>query len=81
MGIVLWLIFGALVGWIASLIMKTRRKGLIRNIVIGLIGSFIGGWISSLLGLGSMSAFTIEGFFFAVGGAVFLIWLLRKLKI
>ncbi len=79
MGILSWLVFGALVGWLASLLMHSRRRGLIRNIIIGLIGSFIGGWLASLLGLGSFERFTVEGFLIAIGGAVIFIWFLRKL--
>jgi len=77
--ILLWIIFGALVGWIASIIMGARRRGLIRNIIVGLVGAFLGGWIASLLGIGSMERFTLEGFAIALGGAVLLIFLLRRL--
>ncbi len=79
MNILLWIVFGALVGWIASIIMKTRRRGLIRNVIVGLIGAFIGGFLASLLGIGSLERFTAEGFLIALGGAVFFIWLLRRL--
>jgi len=79
MNIFLWIIFGALVGWVASLIMKTKRRGLIRNVIVGLLGSFLGGYIASLLGIGSVSEFRMESFLIALGGAVLLIWLLRRL--
>ncbi len=79
MGLLLWILFGALVGWIASKIMHSRRHGLIRNIIVGLIGSVIGGTIASSLGFGSVQAFTLDGFLIATGGAILLIWLLRKL--
>ncbi|MFW6298145.1 MAG: GlsB/YeaQ/YmgE family stress response membrane protein [Bacillota bacterium] len=79
MGILSWIIFGALVGWVAAILMKTRKRGLIRNIVIGIVGSFIGGWIGSFFGVGSTGAFTVESFVTALIGAVLLIWLLRKL--
>ncbi|TVP93782.1 MAG: GlsB/YeaQ/YmgE family stress response membrane protein [Acholeplasmatales bacterium] len=79
MNILLWILFGALVGWIASLIMKSKRRGIIRNIVVGLLGAVIGGLLASLLGIGSLDKFTVEGFVIALGGAVLLIWLLRRL--
>lgn len=79
MQIVIWILFGAIVGWIASKIMHSRRRGLIRNIVIGLLGSVLGGWIATLFNIGAVDTFTIEGFLIATGGAVLLIWLLRKL--
>ncbi len=81
MGILLWIIYGALVGWLASIIMKTRRRGLIKNIIIGLLGSVLGGWIASLFNIGSVTGFTIEGFLISIGGAVLLIWLLRRISI
>ena len=80
MGIIMWIVFGAIVGWLASIITKSKG-GLIRNIIVGLIGAILGGWIGSFFGLGSVDEFTVEGFLVAVGGAVLLIWILKKLKI
>jgi uncharacterized membrane protein YeaQ/YmgE (transglycosylase-associated protein family) len=79
MNILIWIIFGAFVGWIASIIMKTNRRGLLRNIIVGLLGSALGGWFASIFDIGSVNTFTLEGFLIAIGGAVLLIWLLRKL--
>lgn len=79
MGLISWIIFGALVGWVASILMHSRRRGLIRNIIIGLIGSVIGGWIATLFDIGSVGGFSIESFLTALAGAVIFIWLLRKL--
>mgnify|MGYP000510101631 FL=1 len=79
MGIIGWIIFGALVGWVASILMHTRRRGLIRNIVVGLLGSFLGGWIASFFGIGTITGFSIESFAIALGGAVLLIWLFKRL--
>ena len=79
MGFLLWIVFGALVGWVASILMHTRRRGLIRNIIVGLLGSFLGGWIASLFGIGSVSGFSLESFGIALGGAVLLIWIFRRL--
>jgi len=81
MQIVIWIIFGALVGWIASMIMGVKRRGLIKNIIVGLVGAFLGGFIASLFDIGSVTTFTLEGFLIATAGAVILIWILRKLKL
>jgi len=81
MVILTWIIFGALVGWIASILMGTKRGGLIRNIIVGLVGSFLGGWIASLLNIGSLTTFTLEGFIIAIAGAVIFIWIIRRLKL
>jgi len=74
MWILLWLLFGAIVGWVASLITgNNARMGILLNIVVGLIGSFIGGWIASYLGFGSFQEFSLYGFLIAIGGAVLLL--------
>ena len=53
MGIIIWLIVGGIIGWLASMVMKTDgQQGIILNIVVGIIGAFIGGWVGPMLGLG-----------------------------
>jgi len=79
-GIIAWLIFGGIAGWIASLIMGTdAQQGLLMNIIVGIIGAFIGGFLASLLGFGSenYSFFDIGSWITAILGAVILIWLVR----
>ena len=50
MGIIAWLIFGGIVGWIASKIMGTdAQQGILLNIIVGIIGAFLGGWLWGLL--------------------------------
>ncbi|MEC9485852.1 MAG: GlsB/YeaQ/YmgE family stress response membrane protein [Candidatus Izemoplasma sp.] len=81
MYILLWIIFGAFVGWIASIITgSNKRMGLLANIVVGLLGAFIGGWIASLFGIGSFSNFSLNGMLIAIGGAVLLLWVLNAFK-
>jgi uncharacterized membrane protein YeaQ/YmgE (transglycosylase-associated protein family) len=80
MGIILWLIFGALAGWIASLIMGTNRsQGLLLDIVMGILGALIGGFLSSsLLGRGvTNNPFDIVSLVIAVVGAIILTVLVR----
>lgn len=72
--ILLWCIVGALAGWIASMIMKSRG-GLVRNIIIGIVGSFFGGWIASLIGIGASSPFSIGGIAIAIVGSCLLIFI------
>ena len=51
MGIIIWIIFGGLVGWIASIVMGTNaQQGLIANIIVGIIGAMIGVWIMGFFG-------------------------------
>jgi uncharacterized membrane protein YeaQ/YmgE (transglycosylase-associated protein family) len=72
MGIFSWIIFGALAGWIASIIMgRNRSMGLMLNIVVGVAGSALGGWLSSLLfGWGGVTGFNWRSFLIAGGGRV-----------
>jgi len=81
MGIILWIIFGALVGWVASLIMKTdAQQGPLLNIIVGIVGALIGGWIMSLLGESGTTGFNIYSFLVALLGAVVLIFAVKAVR-
>lgn len=81
MGIILWIIFGGLVGWVASLIMKTDpEQGLILNIVVGIVGAVIGGWIMTFFGESGVAGFNIYSFLVALLGAVVLIALVKFVR-
>ncbi|MCA9933386.1 MAG: GlsB/YeaQ/YmgE family stress response membrane protein [Ardenticatenaceae bacterium] len=75
MGILSWIIFGALAGWFASLIVGTRgRQGCLFNIIIGVVGAFLGGIIMEFVTGNSISmAFNMRSFVVAVLGAVILL--------
>jgi uncharacterized membrane protein YeaQ/YmgE (transglycosylase-associated protein family) len=80
MNIIITLIIGGLIGWIASMIMKTNAQmGMIANIIVGIVGSFLGFWIAGLLGLTATSA--LMGWVLAVVGAMILIAILKMLNI
>lgn len=69
-----WLIFGALAGWVASIITgKNRKMGAVANIIVGILGAFIGAGIMSTLGIAVPEGFSVMGFLVAVGGAVVMI--------
>ena len=76
MGIISWIVFGAIAGWLASLIAKTNEsQGLIGNIIVGIIGAAIGGWLSGLLFSGvGVTGFNVRSFIVAVGGALVLLF-------
>lgn len=81
MGILLWILFGALAGWIASMIMGTNaQQGAIANIVIGIIGAVIGGFVMSFFGGSAASGFNLYSLLVAVLGSVILIWVIRVLR-
>ena len=57
MNFIVWLIVGGIIGWLASLMMKTDgQQGIILNVVVGIVGAFLGGWlISPLVGVGTIN--------------------------
>lgn len=79
MGIVLWIIFGALAGWIASMIMKSS-SGALMDIVLGIVGAVVGGFIMNMLGQSGVTGFNVYSFLVAVVGAVIVIYLGRLLR-
>ena len=75
MNFIIWLVVGGLIGWVASLVMK-RPEGMLMNVVVGIVGSMLGGWlISPLLGAGTINQndFSIMGLLVSFLGAVILL--------
>jgi uncharacterized membrane protein YeaQ/YmgE (transglycosylase-associated protein family) len=72
---ILWVAFGALAGWIASIITgKNKKMGALANIVTGIIGAFLGGAIMNTFGYQGFTGLNIWSLLVAIGGAVVLIW-------
>lgn len=81
MSIIILVIFGGLVGWIASLLMSTdAEQGTFFDIGVGIVGAVIGGWIMSVFGASGISGFNLYSFFVALLGACIGIVLLRVFK-
>ncbi len=81
MGILLWIVFGALVGWVASMIMKTdAQQGALLNIIVGIVGAVLGGWIMTSLGEAGTSGFNLYSFIVALLGAIVLIAIVKALR-
>jgi uncharacterized membrane protein YeaQ/YmgE (transglycosylase-associated protein family) len=79
MGLLVTLIIGGIVGWLASIVMKTNAQmGIIANIVVGVVGAAIGNWIAAQLGLASGG---IAGWIVAVIGAMVLIGVLKAVGV
>jgi uncharacterized membrane protein YeaQ/YmgE (transglycosylase-associated protein family) len=78
LSIIMWIIFGALVGWIASIIMRTNEEmGAVSNIIVGIIGAFIGGAISRALGGSTATGFSFTSILMAVLGSCVLLFFIR----
>lgn len=76
-----WIIFGAIAGWIASIVMgKNKQMGAIANIVVGIIGAFLGGWIMSFFGAQGVTGFNLPSLLVAVVGAVALLFVVGLLR-
>lgn len=76
--IIVWVVFGALVGWIASIIMGTNdRQGGMMNVVVGIVGALIGGFVTRALGGQGVTGFNFVSFIVALGGAILLIAIMR----
>lgn len=80
MGIVIWIIVGAIAGFVASKVVSGKGMGLLWDIVVGILGAFLGGWLAGLVGIAvSPGTFTIGGLFSAFVGAVILLVIFRVL--
>ena len=84
MNIIIWLIVGGVIGWIASIIMRTDgQQGILLNIVVGIVGAFLGGvLLSPLLGAGSInnSGLSVGTFVVSLGGAVILLAIVNMFR-
>ena len=80
MGWIITLIIGGVIGWLASIVMKTNAQmGLIANVLVGIVGSLLGSSVA--VGLGIAPAGSIMSFLIALVGAIALIFILRALGI
>jgi uncharacterized membrane protein YeaQ/YmgE (transglycosylase-associated protein family) len=82
MNILLWLIVGGVIGWLAGVIMRTQ-EGILLNIVIGIVGALIGGWlISPLVGAGTINQadFSIAGLGVSLLGAIILLAIVNMFR-
>ena len=79
MGFIIWIIIGGVIGWLASIIMKTNAQmGILANIIVGIVGAWLGSWLAGLLGVAASGLGT---YLIAVIGAVILIALLRAIGV
>ena len=80
MQLVILLVVGGIIGWLASIIMKTNAQmGIIANVIVGVIGSVVGFWIAGQLDFAAGNV--IVGWLIAIGGSILLIAILKLLNI
>jgi uncharacterized membrane protein YeaQ/YmgE (transglycosylase-associated protein family) len=80
MGILVWIIVGAIAGFVASKVISGRGMGLLWDIVVGILGAFLGGWLAGLVGIPvETGTFTVSGLLAAFVGAVILLVVFRTL--
>jgi len=77
-GLIVWLVIGAIAGWLAGVLVKGGGFGLVIDIVVGILGAVIGGWLAGLLGIGFSGI--LGSIVIAVIGAVVLLLVIRLLR-
>jgi uncharacterized membrane protein YeaQ/YmgE (transglycosylase-associated protein family) len=78
MSIIAWLILGLIAGFIASKIVNKEGEGLLLNMVIGVVGAELGGWLFRLFGMSGVTGFNVWSLLVAVVGAVILLFLYHQ---
>ena len=77
MNFIIWLVVGGLIGWVASMLMRTDgQQGILLNIVVGIVGAFLGGWLlAPMFGTGTINQndFSVSGLVVSLLGAVILL--------
>jgi uncharacterized membrane protein YeaQ/YmgE (transglycosylase-associated protein family) len=81
MNIILWIVFGALAGWIASMVMGTNAQmGALANIIVGIVGAIIGGLIMNAFDAQGVTGFNLPSLLVAIVGAVVLLFLVGLVR-
>lgn len=81
MGIFSWIIMGLIVGALAKFIMPGDDPGgIFVTILIGIAGAFVGGFIGSAIGLGEVTGFNLGSLLLAIGGALLLLFVYRRIR-
>ena len=84
MNIIIWLVIGGVIGWLASIVMKTDgQQGIFLNVIVGIVGAMLGGWlISPLLGVGTINQdnFSLPAMGVSLVGAMILLAIVNLLR-
>ena len=81
MELIAFIVLGGIAGWLASIVMGTNaQQGMVMNIVVGVVGAFIGGLLFTSFGSAGVSGFNFYSLIVAVIGAVLLLWIVRLVR-
>jgi uncharacterized membrane protein YeaQ/YmgE (transglycosylase-associated protein family) len=84
MNLIIWLVVGGLIGWLASMVMKTNdQQGIVLNVIVGIVGAMLGGWvISPLVGAGTINQndFSLPALIVSFVGAVILLAIVNLVR-
>ena len=81
MGILSWILLGLIVGVLAKWIMPGDDPGgTIITILLGIAGAFVGGFLATLIGLGTVDGFNVGSLLIAIGGSLLLLWVYRRMR-
>ena len=75
MGWIAWIILGLIAGFIASKIVDARGQGIVLDIILGIVGAVVGGWIFNAFGAAGVTGFNLWSLLVAIVGAVVLLWI------
>ena len=80
MGLLSWIVVGGLAGWLAGNLVKGRGFGCLGNIIVGVVGALIGGWIAQMLGGSDVTGLNLYSIIVSVIGAVILLWIVGMVR-
>jgi uncharacterized membrane protein YeaQ/YmgE (transglycosylase-associated protein family) len=84
MNFIIWLVVGGIIGWLASMVMRTdAQQGIILNVVVGIVGALLGGWlISPLVGIGTINQdnFSLPAMLVSLVGAIILLGIVNLFR-
>lgn len=80
MDLLLWIVLGFLAGWIASVVMKADTQSALTDIVLGVLGALVGGFVMNVFGFAGVNGFNLYSILVAAGGAIALIAIGRSMR-